>query len=58
MKARQKPIAAVTPDELGIDVAPRLETLKVMEPPKRTAGKKVPDVAALVTALKSEAGVI
>jgi len=58
MKARQKPIAAKTPEELGVDVAPRLETLKVVEPPKRTAGKKVPDVAALVTALKSEAGVI
>jgi electron transfer flavoprotein beta subunit len=58
MKARQKPIAARTPEELGVDVAPRLETLKVVEPPKRSAGKKVQDVAALVTALKSEAGVI
>jgi electron transfer flavoprotein beta subunit len=58
MKARQKPIAAMTPEELGVDVAPRIETLKVTEPPKRTAGKKVQDVAALVTALKSEAGVI
>jgi len=58
MKARQKPIAAKTPEELGVDVAPRLETLKVVEPPKRSAGKKVRDVAALVTALKSEAGVI
>jgi electron transfer flavoprotein beta subunit len=58
MKARQKPIAAKTPEELGVDVAPRIETLKVVEPPKRSAGKKVQDVAALVTALKSEAGVI
>jgi len=58
MKARQKPIAARTPEELGVDVAPRLETLKVVEPPKRSAGRKVRDVAALVTALKSEAGVI
>jgi electron transfer flavoprotein beta subunit len=58
MKARQKPIAATTPEELGVDVTPRLEVLKVAEPPKRTAGKKVPDVAALVNALKSEAGVI
>jgi len=58
MKARQKPIAAMTPEELGADIAPRLETLKVAEPPKRGGGKKVKDVAALVTALKSEAGVI
>jgi len=58
MKARQKPIAATTPEELGVDMAPRLETLKVAEPAKRSGGKKVKDVAALVTALKSEAGVI
>jgi len=58
MKARQKPIAATTPEELGVDMSPRLETLKVAEPAKRSGGKKVKDVAALVTALKSEAGVI
>ena len=58
MKARQKPIAATTPEELGVDMSPRLETLKVAEPAKRIGGKKVKDVAALVTALKSEAGVI
>ena len=58
MKARQKPIAALTPEELGVDVSPRLQTLKVEEPPKRTAGRKVPSVAALVAVLKTEAGVI
>jgi electron transfer flavoprotein beta subunit len=58
MKARQKPIAALTPEELGVDVSPRLQTLKVEDPPKRTAGRKVPSVAALVAALKTEAGVI
>jgi electron transfer flavoprotein beta subunit len=58
MKARQKPIAALTPEELGVDVSPRLQTLRVEEPPKRTAGRKVPSVAALVAALKTEAGVI
>ncbi|HEX9837153.1 MAG TPA: electron transfer flavoprotein subunit beta/FixA family protein [Alphaproteobacteria bacterium] len=58
MKARQKPIAALTPEELGVDVSPRLQTLKIEEPPKRTAGRKVPSVAALVAVLKTEAGVI
>ncbi len=58
MKARQKQIAAMTTEELGVDVAPRLATLKVDEPPKRQGGRKVESVAALVTALKTEAGVI
>src|SRR5262245_11889984 len=58
MKARQKPIAATSPEELAVDVAPRLETLGVVDPPKRKAGRKVDSVAALVEALKSEAGVI
>ncbi len=58
MKARQKQIVAMTTDELGVDVAPRLATLKVDEPPKRQGGRKVETVEALVTALKTEAGVI
>ncbi|MBL0929084.1 MAG: electron transfer flavoprotein subunit beta/FixA family protein [Alphaproteobacteria bacterium] len=58
MKAKKKPIDTLTPDALGVDVAPRLETLSVEEPPKRTAGIKVPDVATLVAKLQSEAKVI
>ncbi len=58
MKARQKPIVALTTDELDVDVAPRLATLRVDEPPKRQGGRKVETVEALVTALKTEAGVI
>ena len=58
MKAKKKPIDTVTPDSLGVDVAPRLTTLTVAEPPKRKAGVKVADVAALVDKLKNEARVI
>ena len=58
MKAKKKPIDTVAPDALGVDVAPRLTTLKVAEPPKRKAGVKVADVAALVDKLKNEARVI
>ncbi|MBP2301998.1 electron transfer flavoprotein subunit beta/FixA family protein [Azospirillum picis] len=58
MKAKKKPLETVTPDSLGVDVTPRLKTLKVAEPPKRQAGIKVPDVATLVDKLKSEARVI
>ena len=58
MKARQKQIAAMTPEDLSVDVTPRLETLGVADPPARKAGRKVESVAALVEALKSEAGVI
>ncbi|WP_451982351.1 electron transfer flavoprotein subunit beta/FixA family protein [Azospirillum endophyticum] len=58
MKAKKKPIDALTPDALGVDMAPRLKTLKVAEPAKRKAGVKVPDVAALVDKLKNEARVI
>ena len=58
MKAKKKPIDTVTPDALGVDVAPRLTTLTVAEPPKRKAGVKVADVAALVDKLKNEARVI
>lgn len=58
MKAKKKPIDTVAPDALGVDVAPRLKTLKVAEPAKRKAGVKVADVAALVDKLKNEARVI
>ncbi|SMH36971.1 electron transfer flavoprotein subunit beta/FixA family protein [Azospirillum agricola] len=58
MKAKKKPLETVTPDSLGVDVAPRLTTLKVVEPAKRKAGVKVADVAALVDKLKTEARVI
>lgn len=58
MKAKRKPLASITPAELGVDVTPRLKTLNVSEPPKRSAGVKVADVAALVAMLKNEAKVI
>ncbi|CAO3399494.1 electron transfer flavoprotein subunit beta/FixA family protein [Azospirillum palustre] len=58
MKAKKKPLETVTPDSLGVDVAPRLKTVKVAEPAKRQAGIKVPDVATLVDKLKTEARVI
>lgn len=58
MKAKKKPLETVTPQALGVNVAPRLKTLKVAEPPKRSAGVKVPDVATLVDKLKSEAKVL
>jgi electron transfer flavoprotein beta subunit len=55
MKAKKKPLEAIKPEDLGVDVTPRLKTLKVVEPPKRGAGVKVPDVATLVSKLKNEA---
>ena len=58
MKAKKKPLEVVRPADLGVDVAPRLKTLKVAEPPRRGAGVKVPDVATLVAKLKNEAKVI
>jgi electron transfer flavoprotein beta subunit len=58
MKAKKKQLDTVTPASLGVDVVPRIKTLKVSEPPKRGAGIKVPDVAALVAKLKNEAKVI
>jgi electron transfer flavoprotein beta subunit len=58
MKAKKKPMENVKPADLGVDVTPRLATLKVTEPPKRSAGIKVPDVATLVAKLKNEAKVI
>jgi electron transfer flavoprotein beta subunit len=58
MKAKKKPLEVLTPEGLGVDVAPRLTTLKVEEPPTRKAGVKVADVATLVAKLKNEAKVI
>jgi electron transfer flavoprotein beta subunit len=58
MKARKKPLDRLTPQELGVDVTPRLKTLRVSEPPKRRAGIRVPDVATLVERLRNEAKVI
>ena len=58
MKAKKKPLDTYKPADLGVDVTPRLTTLKVAEPAKRGAGIKVADVAALVDKLKNEAKVI
>jgi electron transfer flavoprotein beta subunit len=58
MKAKKKQLDIFKPEDLGVDVKPRLKTLKVSEPPKRGAGIKVPDVATLVDKLKNEAKVI
>ncbi|MEK7836264.1 MAG: electron transfer flavoprotein subunit beta/FixA family protein [Pseudomonadota bacterium] len=58
MKAKKKPLENVKPEALGVDIAPRLATLKVEEPPKRGAGVKLADVAELVNKLKNEAKVI
>jgi electron transfer flavoprotein beta subunit len=58
MKAKKKPLETVKPADLGVDVAPRLTTLKVVEPPKRQAGEQVADVQQLVAKLRGEAKVI
>ena len=58
MKAKKKQLDTFKPEDLGVDVKPRVQTLKVSEPPKRSAGVKVPDVATLVAKLKNEAKVI
>ena len=58
MKAKKKPLEIVKPEELGVDIAPRLKTLRVDEPPKRAAGIMVANVAELVEKLKNEAKVI
>jgi electron transfer flavoprotein beta subunit len=58
MKAKKKQLDVFKPADLGVDVTPRIKTLKVVEPPKRGAGIKVPDVATLVSKLKNEAKVI
>ena len=58
MKAKKKPLETLKPADLGVDVSPRIKTLKVSEPLKRSAGIKVPDVATLVAKLRNEAKVI
>jgi len=58
MKAKKKPLEILTPAALGVDVAPRLKTLKVSEPPVRSTGMLVPDVATLVAKLRTQAKVI
>jgi electron transfer flavoprotein beta subunit len=58
MKAKKKPLDTVKPADLGVDVTPRLTTLKVVEPPKRQAGQRVADVQQLVAKLKNEAKVL
>ena len=58
MRAKKKPIDAVTPEELGVDITPRLATLKIEEPPKREAGVKLESAAELLDKLANEAGVI
>jgi electron transfer flavoprotein beta subunit len=58
MKAKKKTIEILKPEDLGVDIAPRLKTIKVEEPPKRSAGVMVADVATLVEKLKNEAKVI
>ncbi len=58
MKAKKKPIETLTPEDLGVDVTPRVTTLKVTEPPARAAGVKVASVAELIDKLKNEAKVI
>jgi len=58
MKAKKKPLEVMKPEQLGVDITPRLKTLRVEEPAKRSAGVKVADVAELVAKLKNEARVI
>ena len=58
MKAKKKPLETMTPEDLGVDVTPRLTMVKVTEPPARQAGVKVADVSELVSKLKNEAKVI
>ena len=58
MKAKKKPLEVIKPEDLGVDVTSRIKTLKVCEPPKRSAGIKVADVNALLDKLKNEAKVI
>jgi electron transfer flavoprotein beta subunit len=58
MKAKKKPLEEKTPEDLGVDVTPRLTVVSISEPPKRQAGQKVSSVSELVDKLKNEAGVI
>jgi electron transfer flavoprotein beta subunit len=58
MEAKKKPIDTMTPDELGVDVTPRLKIINVVEPPKRAAGEIVADAASLVDKLRNEVKII
>jgi electron transfer flavoprotein beta subunit len=58
MKAKKKPLETTSPAALGVDVSPRLATLKIVEPPKRKGGNKVADVTELIKKLRTEAKVI
>ena len=58
MKAKKKQLDVLKPEDLGIDIQPRLKTIRVEEPPKRSAGIMVPDVATLIDKLKNEAKVL
>ncbi|RUS18094.1 hypothetical protein BC937DRAFT_89155 [Endogone sp. FLAS-F59071] len=58
MKAKKKPLDKLTPTSLSVDVTPRLQTVRVEEPPKRQGGKKVETVDELIDKLKNEAGVL
>jgi electron transfer flavoprotein beta subunit len=58
MKAKKKPLETLSAKDLGVDISPRLSTLKVVEPPKRQGGKKVSSVDELLGKLKGEAGVL
>lgn len=58
MKAKKKPLVKITPEDLGVDITPRLQTLKVEEPAKRQGGRKVENVDELLDKLKNEAKVL
>lgn len=58
MKAKKKPLVKITPEDLGVDISPRLQTLKVEEPAKRQGGRKVENVDELLDKLKNEAKVL
>jgi electron transfer flavoprotein beta subunit len=58
MKAKKKPLEVMKPEQLGVDITPRLKILRVDEPARRSAGVKVADVAELIAKLKNEARVI
>lgn len=58
MKAKKKPLIKLTPEDLGIDISPRIQTLKVEEPAKRVGGRKVASVDELVDKLRNEAKVL
>jgi electron transfer flavoprotein beta subunit len=58
MKAKKKQLDVIKPEDLGVDISPRLKTIRTVEPPKRLAGIKVPDVATLIDKLKNEAKVL